>query len=356
MLGRILLLDYHHYRALALAACYREAPRSSRQEYLEQIQAHQHQLADWAASCPETFQPVGADGVRGAGAPARETRSGHAGLRGGDPGGPHAWADPARGARQRAGRALLEGARLLDHRHLLCPPGPRGLQPVGRRGQGAAHGRAVAPPGRQVHGQPRTPPYDSGPTTQLDALSLVKAQQAISSEINLQTLVSTLMRVALQSAGAQRGALVLSQGDELQVQAVVDGLPERPGTGRRSTDQGCPGRCSPTWAHRRACPHRRHRPAPSVLLGALLPQARRAPLLCLPLTRNQQLRGDAVPGELAGPRRLQPRPHRPAAAPGLARRHLPGERAALRRGAAGRGRPAPANETWRCAWTSGRAS
>ena len=52
--------------------------------------------------------------------------------------------------------------------------------------------------------------YDTGPT-RLDALSLVKAQQAISSEINLEKLVSTLMRVALQSAGAQRGALAAAR-------------------------------------------------------------------------------------------------------------------------------------------------
>jgi signal transduction histidine kinase len=134
--------------------------------------------------------------------------------------------------------------------------------------------------------------FDSGPTTQLDALSLVKAQQAISSEINLQTLVSTLMRVALQSAGAQRGALLLSRGDELQVQAVVEAAPREAWNGPRSQDHDLPwtvlSYVKRTGEHvlidDTAQPH----PFSSAPFFAQSPARS---LLCLPLTRNQQLRG-----------------------------------------------------------------
>ncbi len=64
--------------------------------------------------------------------------------------------------------------------------------------------------------------------SQLDALSVVKAQQAVSREIVLDRLVATLMSVALQSAGAQRGALLLRQGDSLKVVACSDATANRP--------------------------------------------------------------------------------------------------------------------------------
>jgi signal transduction histidine kinase len=64
--------------------------------------------------------------------------------------------------------------------------------------------------------------------SQLDALTVVKAQQAVSREIVLDRLVATLMSVALQSAGAQRGALLLRQGDLLKVVALSDATGSRP--------------------------------------------------------------------------------------------------------------------------------
>ncbi|HEY0095188.1 MAG TPA: ATP-binding protein, partial [Archangium sp.] len=63
-------------------------------------------------------------------------------------------------------------------------------------------------------------------STQLDALTLVKAQQAISGEIVLERLATTLLRVAIENAGAQRGALLLPRGDSLQVVALSGTTPE----------------------------------------------------------------------------------------------------------------------------------
>jgi len=48
---------------------------------------------------------------------------------------------------------------------------------------------------------------------------VVKAQQAISGEIVLERLVTTLLRVAIENAGAQHGALLLPDGDTLTVAA-----------------------------------------------------------------------------------------------------------------------------------------
>ncbi|UBF25955.1 AAA family ATPase [Kovacikia minuta CCNUW1] len=53
----------------------------------------------------------------------------------------------------------------------------------------------------------------------LDFSTVLKASQALSGEIQLEKLLTTLMQVVLENAGAQTGALLLSQGDELVIQA-----------------------------------------------------------------------------------------------------------------------------------------
>ncbi|HYO67661.1 MAG TPA: GAF domain-containing protein, partial [Archangium sp.] len=68
----------------------------------------------------------------------------------------------------------------------------------------------------------------SANSTRVDALSVVKAQQAISGEIVLERLVTTLLRVAIENAGAQRGALLLPDGDRLTVAASSDPSSEEP--------------------------------------------------------------------------------------------------------------------------------
>ncbi|MFH0782765.1 MAG: response regulator [Pseudomonadota bacterium] len=59
----------------------------------------------------------------------------------------------------------------------------------------------------------------------LDAISVVKASQAISGEIVFSRLLEKLMQTVLENAGAQKGCLILVRGDDLTVQAEagVDG-------------------------------------------------------------------------------------------------------------------------------------
>ncbi|MDP3480185.1 MAG: PAS domain S-box protein, partial [Desulfoprunum sp.] len=56
---------------------------------------------------------------------------------------------------------------------------------------------------------------------QLDAITLVKASQAISGNIHLPGLLDTLMRIVLENAGAERGSLILAQGDQLSIAATA---------------------------------------------------------------------------------------------------------------------------------------
>ncbi|GLR83378.1 hypothetical protein GCM10007857_00880 [Bradyrhizobium iriomotense] len=54
---------------------------------------------------------------------------------------------------------------------------------------------------------------------QMDVTTVVKASQAVSSEIELPKLIEALMKIALQNAGADRGLLILSRHDDFRIEA-----------------------------------------------------------------------------------------------------------------------------------------
>ena len=57
------------------------------------------------------------------------------------------------------------------------------------------------------------------PVAQLDLATLTEVLQAVSGEINLDRLIATIMRLAVEHAGAERGLLILPQGDGYRIQA-----------------------------------------------------------------------------------------------------------------------------------------
>jgi signal transduction histidine kinase len=57
------------------------------------------------------------------------------------------------------------------------------------------------------------------PQEQLDLATVVKIYQTVSGEIVLEKLIETLMVIAVEHAGAERGLLVLPQGDVQQIEA-----------------------------------------------------------------------------------------------------------------------------------------
>ena len=57
------------------------------------------------------------------------------------------------------------------------------------------------------------------PVEQLDLATVIKVSQAVSGEIVLEKLIDTLMRTAIEHAGAERGLLILPRGDELRIEA-----------------------------------------------------------------------------------------------------------------------------------------
>src|SRR5262249_8622759 len=62
---------------------------------------------------------------------------------------------------------------------------------------------------------------------QLDLATVVRTSQAVSGEIVLEQLVDTIMMIAVEHAGAERGLLVLPRGDEQRIEpeATTTGNP-----------------------------------------------------------------------------------------------------------------------------------
>src|ERR1700709_876252 len=53
----------------------------------------------------------------------------------------------------------------------------------------------------------------------LDLSTVIKVSEAVTGEIELGKLIDTLMRTALEHAGAERGLLILLQGADYQIEA-----------------------------------------------------------------------------------------------------------------------------------------
>lgn len=60
----------------------------------------------------------------------------------------------------------------------------------------------------------------TGISDALDFASVIKASQALSSEIELEQLIAQLMQVMMENAGATKGVLMLSQDSQLTVEAI----------------------------------------------------------------------------------------------------------------------------------------
>ena len=61
-----------------------------------------------------------------------------------------------------------------------------------------------------------------GVSSRLDLMSVLKATRVLSGEINLENLLTRLMQIIIENAGARRGSLVLLSGESLRIKASLD--------------------------------------------------------------------------------------------------------------------------------------
>jgi predicted ATPase/signal transduction histidine kinase len=224
-IGHLQLLEYNQYRGLTLAACYADAPASQQAELLEQVAHHHRTLKEWAEACPDNFL-----------APERMVFAEWARLSGKKEEAWRAYEEAVDAARQygyiqNVALANELAARFWKAQRMasIALSYAREARDAYRQWGAVAKVRQLEAQWPQLEAAPSSPDTTSTDTNsrQIDALTVVKAQQVISSEIVLEKLGKTLLQVAMENAGAQRGALLLTEGEKL-VLAASAGV-EKPG-------------------------------------------------------------------------------------------------------------------------------
>ena len=212
--------EYHFYAALSRAAsCDSAISRPADQQHFEALAAHHRQLETWAENCPENFENraalVGAEIARIEGRELdaehlyeQAIRSAHAN------GFVHneALANEL-AARFYAARGFdkIAHAYLRDARYWLSSVG----EPMARCGNSMSYIRSSKRKSRA----PAPTSTIGAPVEHLDLATVIKVSQAVSGEIVLEKLIDTLMRTAIEHAGAERGLLILPRGVEQRIEA-----------------------------------------------------------------------------------------------------------------------------------------
>ena len=212
------VVDYVYYSALTLAALYENASAEEQQGWRELLTAHREQLREWAENYPPTFADkhalVLAEIARLEGREADAMRLYEQAIHSARENGFVQYEGLAHevAARFYAARGFetIAHAYLLNARSCYLRWGAEGKV----RQLEEAHPRL-----REDHAVPSSTATFDAAVEQLDIGAVVKASQAISGEIVLSRLIETLMTIALENAGAERGLLILLRGDTLQIEA-----------------------------------------------------------------------------------------------------------------------------------------
>jgi PAS domain S-box-containing protein len=210
--------EYHFYGALSRAAFCDSATTDQRQQHLQALAAHLQQLETWAENCPENFANraalVEAELARIEGRELDAERLYEEAIRSARANGfvhnealAHELAARFYAAR---GFEKIAHVYLRDARHGYLRWGADGK--VRQLDQRYPHLREEE---RELVGRSTI----GAPLEHLDLATVIKVSLAVSGEIVLEKLIDTLMRTAIEQAGAARGLLILSHGPEHRIAA-----------------------------------------------------------------------------------------------------------------------------------------
>jgi predicted ATPase/signal transduction histidine kinase len=215
--AQIQLLDYFYYAALTTAASYENALTDKQQGQRELLTAHQEQLREWAENYPPTFAGkyalVSAEIARLEGRDFDAMKLYEQAIQSAHENG--FVQDEALALEVAARFCTTHGFETIAHVYLY-----KARNCYDRWG---ALGKVKQLDERYSHLHEERTPTSSAtigqPVGQLDVDAVVKASQALSSEIVLPELIEKLVRIAVEHAGAERGLLILLRGDEPQIEA-----------------------------------------------------------------------------------------------------------------------------------------
>jgi PAS domain S-box-containing protein len=217
------LPEYHFYAALASAGYCDSTVAEERSHNLQELRAHYEQIAVWAKSGPENFAHraalLGAELAR---------------LEGRELDAMRLYEEAVRSAREQGfvqneglahelaarffavrGLQTIADAYLRNARHCYLRWGADGkVRQLDQLYPQLKEERSSGPMGTI-----------GAPVEHLDLATVIKVSQAVSGEIILDRLLETIMRTAIEQAGAERGLLIVARGVEhrIAVQATTNG-------------------------------------------------------------------------------------------------------------------------------------
>jgi PAS domain S-box-containing protein len=209
--------EYHLYGALSHAACC-DSVFPDRHRHFEALAAHHRQLEEWAENCPENFETraalVGAEIARIQRRELEAERLYEQAIRSAHANGfvhNEALANELT-ARFYAVRGFEKIARvyLRDARYCYLRWGADGKVRLLEELYPELRDEEPVPGGTSTIG---------ASVEHLDLATVIKVSQTVSSEILLGKLIETLMAIAVEHAGAERGLLILPHGEEHRIAA-----------------------------------------------------------------------------------------------------------------------------------------
>jgi len=216
--AQIQLLDYYYYAALTVAALYEKGNADEQTGWRELLTAHREQLREWAENYPPTFADkhllVLAEIARLERRALDAMQLYEQAIQSAHENG--FVQNEALAYEVAAWFYLARGFETIAHTYL------RNARNCYERWGALGKVKQLDERYPRLH-EERLPTSTTATigtlVRQLDVETVVKASQALSSEILLPKLIEKLMRFAVEHAGAERGLLVLLRGDEQQIEA-----------------------------------------------------------------------------------------------------------------------------------------
>ncbi|WNC92266.1 AAA family ATPase [Paraburkholderia sp. FT54] len=211
-------VEYHFYAALTRAACCEPLGPDRYAKHREELLAHERQLRAWAENCPQNFEDraalVGAEIAR---------------IEGRLPDAMDLYEQAIRSARS---NGFVQNEALSYELAARCYAA-RGLEEIAQFYLGnarraylrwGAFGKVrqldqLYPALRQDDRAPGSAGMIDAPVEHLDLATVIKVSQAMSGELVPEKLIESLLRTAIEHAGADRGLLILPRDSEFLIQA-----------------------------------------------------------------------------------------------------------------------------------------
>ena len=286
--------EYHFYAALAHAAIFASSSVDEKTRHFDALVDHHRQLSLWAEDCPANFLTraalVGAEIAR---------------LEGRELDAERHYEEAIRSARdngfiQNEGLAHELAARFYADRGFTTTCNAYLQNARACYVRWGADGKVRQMDLKYPHLVPHPERLGSGPTLdtlieRLDLTTVVKLSQAVAGEIEINRLIKILMETALEHAGAERGLLILPQGEGMWIEAEAITAKETVEVNRQKMRVG-------PVALPESVVHYVIRTRDSVLLDEAMDQepfsqdpyilrSRSRSILCLPLIKQAQLIG-----------------------------------------------------------------